>query len=177
MGWRIRCLRNLLYNVKVCSNVVDTYTHGEREMGGKRKFHITYHARQRFVERFSEESSAFVHLSSKCRGCFTCYDLTYRLKDLTEQHREKWNDMICARLNEADDVRIYLNDTNFMEYMYSKYGYGRYRFLVEGNILFVVTDDNENAVLTCMNVNNPVNGSRVIANFVKRPKFGKKVSK
>ena len=141
-----------------------------------KSFYITYHARQRFVERFSEESHKFVHLS-RCKGCFDCHDLVYQLRDLVNRHKTHWENLMYDRLQAADDVRIYLNDTNFMEYMYNKYGYGRYRFLVNGDILFVVAEDSEQTVLTCMNVNNPVNGSRCIANFVKRPKFGKKVSR
>jgi len=141
-----------------------------------KKFYITLHARQRFVERFSDERHKFAHLA-RCRGCFECYDLTYQLKELVNLHRVHWEDLMYVRLQVADDVRIYLNDTNFMEYTYTKYGYGRYRFLVDGDILFVVVEDLEQTVLTCLNVNNPVNGSSCIANFVKRPKFGKKVSK
>lgn len=145
-------------------------------MAAKPKFDITFHARLRFVERFSEEKYKFAHLS-RCRGCIECDQLAYRLKWLTNAYREHWEQLICEKLYAAEDVRIYLNDSNFMEHMYSKYGYGRYRFLVEGDILFVVTDDDDNTVITCMNVNNPVNGSRVLANFASRPKFGKKVSK
>lgn len=140
------------------------------------RWNITYHARLRYIERFSEESRNFAHLS-KCKlGCPECHDLTHRLKEMAEWQKYHFEKVISEKLQEAEDVRCYLNDTNFMMRMHDKYGYDRFRFLVNGDILFVVTDNDDNVVLTCMDVNNPVNGSRRIANFVKRPKFRKKIA-
>lgn len=140
-----------------------------------RNYLITHHARERYVERFSRESKNFSHLSH-CKGCEQCRELTFLLNDLVNQQRYTWDKIICAKLHDAEDVRVFHNNTNFMERMYDRYGYGRFLFLVEGWILFVVREDaGKQIVLTCMNVNNPVNGSRIIADFIHRTKYNKRV--
>ncbi len=140
------------------------------------KFVITHHARQRFVERFSRESVDFLHLSMCRIGCDLCHELTFKLEDLVTRCKQNWDRIITAKLHDADDIRIFHNNSKFMEYMYNNYGFHRYRFLVEYPILFVVREaDGVQIVLTCMNVNKPVNGSRILADFVHRPKYRKKV--
>jgi hypothetical protein len=133
---------------------------------------ITNHLRERFVERFSKESDHFTHLN-KCRQteCEICRDLTYDLMDLVQNNKQMWDRIICAKLHDAKDVKIFQNDFKFMETMYRKYGYDRYNFLVESNILFVV--NGRNIGLTCFSAKTPLNGSMVIANYLKRPKFNK----
>jgi hypothetical protein len=143
-------------------------------LDGRYSFVITNHARERFVERFSRESRFFSHLS-RCRGCEYCRELTFDLLELANNNKVMWDRIICAKLHDAEDVRIFYNDATFMDYMYKQYGYQRYRFLVEGWILFVVREsDGQQIVLTCMDVNNPVNGSRVIANFLHRPRYNRR---
>ena len=137
------------------------------------RFLITKHARERFVERFTRESRQFAHLS-RCRGCEICKELAFKLYELVETNKANWDKIICAKLHDAEDVKIFHNNSIFMDNMYAKYGYGRFRFLVEGIILFPVSVEGcTNVVLTCMNVNNPTNGSMVIADFVNRPKYKK----
>lgn len=135
---------------------------------------ITNHLRERFVERFSKESADFIHLD-QCRehGCISCRDLTYKLHDLVNNNKKMWDRIICAKIHDAKDVKIFQNDSRFMENMYSKYGYDRYSFLVEGDILFVV--NGRNVGLTCLDAQWSINGSKVIANYLKRPKYRKKV--
>ena len=138
-------------------------------------FVITNHVRERFVERFSRESRDFIHLSSRCRGCELCRELTFRLTELVNQNKAMWDKIICAKLHDAEDVKIFNNNAVFMDYMYKHYGYNRFRFLVEGYILFVVIEaDGQQIVRTCMNVNYPVNGSRIIADFINRPKYNRR---
>lgn len=137
-------------------------------------FVITQHVRERFVERFSRESRQFYHLS-RCRGCEQCRELTFSLTELVNQNKAMWDRIICAKLHDAEEVRIFHNNEPFMTQMYEKYGYHRFRFLVEGWILFVVREaDGQQIVLTCMNVNNPVNGSRIIADFINRPRYNRR---
>lgn len=139
-------------------------------------FIITHHARERFVERFSKESPRFAHLSKcKLQECPLCRDLTFTISDLVTQHKAQWDGIICAKLHEARDVRVIQNNTIFMDYIYRKHGYGRFSFLVESDILFVVIVKNgKNVVVTCMNVHNPVHGTTMIADFIRRPKFKKR---
>lgn len=137
-------------------------------------FVITDHVRERFVERFSRESRYFSHLS-RCRGCERCRELTFWLVELVREKRDQWDKIICAKLHDAKDVKIYQNNATFMDYMYTHYGYHRFRFLVESGILFVVIETNgKHVVRTCMDVNYPVNGSRVIADFMHRPRYNKR---
>ena len=137
-------------------------------------FVITNHVRKRFVERFSRESRELSHLS-RCRGCEYCRELTCWLAELVETKKDIWDRIICAKLHAAEDVKIYNNNATFMDYMYKNYGYHRFHFLVEGYILFVVREaDGRQIVLTCVDVNYPVNGSRVIADFINRPRYNRR---
>jgi hypothetical protein len=141
------------------------------------RYIITSHVRQRFVERFSKEREQFYHLSS-CRlsECQNCRDLAYTLSETVDRNKKVWDSIICAKLHDAKEVKIFNNDYNFMNNLYEKYGYDqRYRFLVDEDIIFVICiDEGKNIVKTCMNVKGTVNGSRRIADFVSRPKYKKK---
>lgn len=146
-------------------------------VNGRREYNfvITHHVRERYVERFSKESRNFAHLSSRCNGCELCRELTFDLNETVNQNKGMWDSIICAKLHDAEEVKIFQNNATFMDYMYKRYGYHRYRFLVEGEILFVIKEAEQNIVLTCMDANNSVNGSRVIADFIHRPKYNKRV--
>lgn len=139
-------------------------------------FIITTHVRERYVERFSKESKNFIHLRG-CRsdGCQDCQNLTYDLFDLVNNNRRMWDQILIAKLYDAEEIKIFNNNFNFMNQMYSKYGFDeQYRFLVEGRILFVICiDEGKQIVKTCMDAYNPVHGSQIIANFIKRPKYKK----
>lgn len=138
-------------------------------------FILTTHVRERYVERFSRESIDFIHLR-RCRTseCEECHDLTYRLREMAERFRNRWDKIICAKLHDAEDVKIFHNNSIFMDYMYNHYGFQRYRFLVEGQIVFVVIEDEgKQIVKTCMDVNRPVNGSSIIGDFINRPRFNR----
>ena len=139
------------------------------------RFRITQHARERYVQRFSKERDQFTHLSN-CNGCETCDEVWFELDSLVRRNKNMWDKIICAKVHDAKDVKIFHNNQNFMEQMYKKYGYDRYRFMVESNIIFVICENEIGNVLrTCMDVNWPINGSFVIANYINRPKYGKKV--
>jgi hypothetical protein len=135
-------------------------------------FTITKHARERFVERFSSERHRFVHLSGcKQTACNVCRNLTYDLYETVRQNKRKWDSVICAKLHDAEEIRVFYNNSEFMARMYERYGYERFNFLCESDIIFVTK--NGNIVLTCMDICNPVNNSMILANFVRRQKFKK----
>ena len=136
-------------------------------------FVITKHARERFVERFSNERSKFIHLS-RCRNssCNVCRELTYDLCEIVFQNRKKWDSIICAKLHDAEEIKVFHNNSEFMAMMYERYGYERFHFFCESDILFITKESEDgNVVLTCMDINNPVNNSMILADFIKRPKF------
>jgi len=140
----------------------------------KHDFIITNHVRERFVERFSEENrKEYAHLS-RCRdthnGCEICKSLAFKLHREVLDNRRYLDKVICARLHEAKETRIHHNNVEFMNRMYSKYGYQRFRFLIHEDILFVVieTEDGKVAV-TCFDAKNSV-----VGDYVRRPKYRKK---
>lgn len=156
-------------------NVVCATHHKVVKMDNRKyNFIITDHARERFVERFSKESKNFIHLSH-CNGCELCRELTFKLYETVTQNRLMWNSIITIKVHDAKEVRIFHNNTTFMDEMYRKYGYSRYRFMVESEIIFVVREVDRNILQTCMSANNPVNGSRIITDFIHRPKYNKRV--
>lgn len=140
------------------------------------EFYITKHARERFVERFSDERHKFSHLA-RCRDndCPSCRELAFDLHETTIHDRKKWDSVICAKLHEADEIKVFQNNSEFMSLLYTRYGYERFHFFVEGEILFVIKEGDEGKiVLTCMSVNKPINNSFIMADFARRPKFKKK---
>src|SRR5271156_6695066 len=81
-------------------------------------FVITSHVRERFVERFSRESSKFGHLRD-CRQtcCSVCLDLTYQLADLVKRNKSNWDSIICAKLHDAEEINVFHNSSVFMDKM------------------------------------------------------------
>jgi len=137
------------------------------------KYVITKHARERFVERFSK--GKFAHLAScKQVACTTCRNLTYDLCEMVSQDKQKWDSIICAKLRNAEEIKVFHNNSEFMAQMYARYGYERFHFFCESEILFVIKENEDgHVILTCMDIYNPVNNSMILANFIRRPKYKK----
>lgn len=132
---------------------------------------ITNHARERFVERFSETNrKAYAHLR-ECNGCQRCVSLTFRLKREVDTDRAALDQRILAMLAGSYETRIHHNNFRFMQNMADKYGDHPARFLVNGDTLFIVLDAPEGKLcVTCLNAK-----TSVLKDFVRRPKFKKKV--
>ena len=63
-----------------------------------------------------------------------------------------------------------------MERMYERYGFERFLFLVESDIIFIICETEIGKIVrTCIDVNWPIYGSYIIADLIKRPKYKKKV--
>jgi len=102
--------------------------------------------------------------------------LDLQLDSLVRQNKRIWDRIICAKLHEAKDVRIFHNNTRFMERMYERYGFERFLFLVESDIIFIICETEIGKIVrTCIDVNWPIYGSYIIADLIKRPKYKKKV--
>jgi hypothetical protein len=90
---------------------------------------------------------------------------------MIEGDRRPLDRQIAEYLDEAVEVRSYLNNSGFMQWYYDKYGYKRFEFLAYKNqILFVVVlDKGRKVVVTCVNAKTHLAGRQVM-----RPKFGRK---
>jgi hypothetical protein len=112
-------------------------------------FVLTTHAQERFIQR---TNSKFIHIDFCIEeGCPTCTDLKKQIKKIVLSDTKRIKDRMIERLERADEDRSYLNDSNFMDRYYEKYGYDhKYRFLYDDGILFVVKEKKFNIVITCM---------------------------
>jgi hypothetical protein len=139
----------------------------------QRDINITLHARERFIERFSDRNKEYAHLED-CKtkgGCARCVSLTFQLKRDVFQKREFYEKVISEKLNEAEETKIYLNNSNFMHTMYERYGHRRFRFLVNDECVFVVIDDEKgNTLVSCLE-----SERGIFNNFSKRPKYKKRM--
>ena len=142
-------------------------------MIAKSDFIITNHARERFVERFSEENrKIYTHLKKCKQGCDLCIDLTFKLAEEIKRNRIYLDRIICDKLRTADETRIHHNNHKYMSRMLEKYGDNPAHLLVNNDILFVVIDAEAGKIcVTCMDVKDSILGD-----FVRRPKYKKKQS-
>ena len=134
------------------------------------EFIITNHLRERFVERFTENRKLYSHLRN-CSGCPKCVSLTFKLQKEVREKGRFLDKVICAKLHDAKEVRIHHNNAEYMEFMVKKYGDRKFQFLVNEDILFVVViAEKGKVVVTCENAK-----KSVLGDFVRRPKFKKRV--
>lgn len=132
------------------------------------KFFITNHCKERYLQRFGDES--YQHLDyCKDKPCEICKRLKEEVKIAIKNYQ--FESMLHEKLKHATETKIHHNNFNFMESMYEKYGYeSRFRFLVNGEVLFICRDTN--VVVTCFHVM-----SSILKNFVSRPKYSNKYKK
>jgi hypothetical protein len=116
----------------------------------RRSYIITHHARERFVQRSNKQ---FHHLQycnkSHCEKCDSLkkkidFEIAFDCKRIDEE--------IYQRLDAAEEDRSCINNTNFMQWYYEKYGYDRrFEFFVDKDVLFVVImDEDKKIIVTCL---------------------------
>ena len=142
-------------------------------MNAKCTFVVTNHARERFVERCSnnENRKAYAHLKD-CKGCQRCVSLLFKLKKEVVQSRQAWDNVIVSMLENARETRIHHNNEALMRRLTDKYGDKPAYYLLNDDVLFLVVDSNEpgkKVCVTCFDAKDSVLGD-----FVRRPKFKKK---
>lgn len=135
---------------------------------------LTNHLRERYVERFHNKRHyehfriCSVGLNQKCE---TCVSLAFDLHEEVQKNRNYLDKVLAARLFKAKEERSYLNNSEFMQRMYNRYGYEPFQFLVHEEVLFVVLlKEGKKIVPTCI----PAKES-VVGGIVTRPKFRKRV--
>lgn len=118
---------------------------------------ITHHAQERYLERFK-----YKYVSDR--------ELPYLVQEAFKNRRLLKQEII-NKLESASEERWFLNNHEFMQKYYDKYGYdGRFQFLVDDDLVFVIViDEGKHHVVTCV----PANRHKISAGR-KRVKFKKK---
>lgn len=136
-------------------------------MHKRREYIFTHHLRERFVQRTQKK---YEHLWHQCwtENCETCKALKEECKNEILNNRREIDREIARRVDEADENRSYVNNTEFMGRYYEKYGYDkRFEFLTHEDILFVVVIDNgKKLIVTCILSKTHIAGKPSL-----RPKF------
>jgi hypothetical protein len=107
----------------------------------------------------------------KQEGCEKCKKLLVEIKAEVSFERKLVDKRIHDYLDQAEENRSYLNNTGFMEWYYSKYGFDkRFEFLVHDDLLFVVVwDHGKKVVVTCVAARTHIAGR----SHLNKPKFNK----
>jgi hypothetical protein len=120
-------------------------------MQKRREYIFTHHLRERFVQR---TQTKYEHLWWPCQteNCETCNNL---LKDCmweVSHNRRTIDTKLARRIEEAEENRSYINNTEFMSWYYEKYGFDKkFEFLAHEDLLFIVVVDNgKKIVVTCV---------------------------
>lgn len=109
-----------------------------------RPFDITIHVKERYLERTNPKYEYLSYRRTDQRSI----DLMHSFRKEFRERELEIHTEIFRRLKNATEERSYLNDSQFMDWYYTKYGYERFQFLVDGDIVFVVIG-NDNRVVTC----------------------------
>jgi hypothetical protein len=120
---------------------------------------VTFHACQRYVERFKNG------LSLKGED---------DVKRYIRRNRDELSAEILKRVEKGTEHKSYINNLDYMTKMYEKYGYDhRFKFLVDKDVLFVIIlDIGKQVVVTCYS-----SKRSVISHIITRPNYSKRVSK
>jgi hypothetical protein len=116
----------------------------------RRSYIITHHARERFFQRSNKQ---FAHLQYCCKTfCDICDSLKKKIDLELVYDCKQIDEEMYRRLDDADEDRSCINNTNFMEWYYKKYGYDRrFEFLIHNDIIFVVImDGDKKIIVTCL---------------------------
>ena len=135
----------------------------------RRHYVLTHHLRERFIQRSNKK---FNHLDCCSKNfCQTCDNLLKKIHHEIIYNPKKIDEEIYAKLDDAEEDRSYINNTNFMNWYYEKYGYDRrFELLVHEDIVFVVIfDRDKKIVVTCVRSNTYFAGRK----YNNKPRFNK----
>lgn len=128
---------------------------------------FTHHLRDRFVQRTQKK---YQHLWYKCwnENCQICKSLTEECKKEVAKNRKEIDLEIARRVNESEENKSYINNTEFMSRYYEKYGFDkRFEFLTHEDIMFVVVmGRGKKTIVTCVLSKDHVAGKASL-----RPKY------
>lgn len=128
---------------------------------------FTNHLRDRFVQRTQKK---YQHLWRQCwiENCEICKSLQKECQKEVVKNRKEIDREITRRLNESDENKSYINNTEFMCRYYEKYGFEkRFEFRTHEDIMFVIVVDNgKKLIVTCVHSKDHVAGKTSL-----RPKY------
>ena len=111
---------------------------------------ITTHARERYFERTRTE---YKHIT-ECfvPNCTTCAELVLDAQEAIFGHEDKIDQEIFDNLATATEEKSTVNNTNFMQWYYNKYGYEHVpHFFVHKDIVFIVIfKKGSKIIVTCV---------------------------
>lgn len=121
---------------------------------------FTTHLRERFVQRTDSQFEHMQHcMIEKCSICNELKDKIRRKLD-THTKRKEINEKIAERINQSQQDRSCFNNTDYMDWYYTKYGFDkRFEFLIHNELLFIVVEDTKGKVIvTCVSSKNHIAG-------------------
>ena len=138
-------------------------------MASRRHYVLTNHVRERFIQRDNKKFDHLNHCYKKF--CATCDELIKKIHNEIIYNVCSLDEKIYARLDLSEEDRSHINNTNFMNWYYEKYGYERkFELLIHENIAFIVIfDKDKKIVVTCIKSKTYFAGKQ----HLKRPKFNK----
>lgn len=112
---------------------------------------ITRHARERFVER---SQAKYKHLEehNKPVSCPSCKRIWAEIVAESSNVRDV-NDRILKALEDAKESNRFLNNSNFMDYLYKKYGYDRLEIRATDDLIFIIKFDGGPVLVTVLKKN------------------------
>jgi len=116
------------------------------------RYSFTEHARRRFVQRSDKR---FKHLDEcNLENCPSCERIKKEIRVRLCDNRKSVNRDMASYLGNAKLSKAHLNDSNFMDYVYRRYGIDRkFDFMVSGHLVFVVVyGKNDKVVVTVMDL-------------------------
>lgn len=116
----------------------------------KQKYVLTNHLQERFLQRTNKKYEHVQYCRNKY--CKQCEILLNEIAEITNDQREEITNEIYNRLDLAQDERSFLNNSNFMNWYYNKYGYDKgFEFLIHEDLLFIViVERGRKIVVTCV---------------------------
>ena len=114
------------------------------------KCRFTRHAIERFVQR---SNKCFKHLD-ECRKqeCESCNRLKREIQEYITQDEQQINRLIVYHITHGKKDRSYLNNTNFMDFYYEKYGYNfKCDFIVSQYLVFIIVKTRTPKLVTVLN--------------------------
>jgi hypothetical protein len=129
---------------------------------------ITKHGLERFAERRNRNYS---HLWSCCQeNCLHCQRLRQTIRQEIARNRKTIEEDLRKCIDDAEEIKWYINDSRFMERHYERYGYNNHiKFLHYDKFLFVVSTQRRRRVLITVMWSK----SHTIGRIYNRPKYKK----
>ena len=130
---------------------------------------ITHHARERYLERTRNK---YKYLKKRISDQLST-SLIFELNNELKKNKKEIDNEIYQKIEESKENKSFLNDSNFMEGYYKRYGFeNRIHFLVntELNLVFVCLEESNSWIMVTVRCC----GKDRISRSAKQPKYKKR---